>query len=522
MTRPHAFRHLAVLLTFLVLAAACDDASSPLNDAGVDAADLTDTVEDADAAHDADGEVPDPDDHLKLAGELALTKISLFQAVEIPLWRSGDPFAPAPVVIVPGRALRVVVWATPGTGTALGPLTLQVSTIPAGGDPVHLQETVTFPAASEPADPATAVHLDIPAEHVHAGLGLSVRVLDEAAPVTPESQPHPARAGTLDAPLSVAVEPAQEPVRLILIPIRYQDGGQDFLPDTSSAQLQLYEALLEAVYPGEFELVLHAELAWDDPFTWTGNFDFGDLNGELVDLKSSEGEAPESYYYALVAPAASFSEYCGGSCTTGQSYEISDPASADYRVGGGMGFSGENSAWTLVHELGHMFGRSHTGCDVSLDDGDYPYDGGMLGSWGLDARSGAWIDPADTADFMGYCDPTWVSDYTWNGLYDRIADLAQLYPPAAPSPVRLLHVNLDRGTLRAGALRSVPGDSGRGRTVRVIVSALGRTRELARGGREFPAPAVFQSGGRAFTLALPADVDPRTVFLPDFPHLIFR
>ena len=35
---------------------------------------------------------------------------------------------------------------------------------------------------------------------------------------------------------------------------------------------------------------------------------------------------------------------------------------------------------------------------------------------------------------MGYCDPSWVSDYTWNGLYDRISELAQLYPPVAQDP----------------------------------------------------------------------------------------
>ncbi len=527
MKRPTpAWLHL-LFAAILALAPACDDASPKRTDAGSDAG----PDADADALEDADAELPDPDQLLKLAGDLSITKISLFQSVEIPIWRDGGALTPQDIVIVPGRPLRTVVWAAPGAGYVSRPLTLVVSVTGGAGGPVHLQETVTFPSGSDPANPATAVFLDIPAQSVRAGLGLSVRVLDEAAAEIPEAQPHPARAGTLTSPLPQTVEPAQEPVRLVLIPIRYQDGGVDFLPDTSPAQLLLYELLLEAAYPGEFEIVLHAELAWDDPFTWTGNFDFGDLNGQLVDMKSSEGEPPESYYYALVAPADTFSDYCGGSCTTGQSYEISDPESSDYRVGGGMGFPGEDSAWTLVHELGHMFGRSHTGCDVSQDDGDYPYDGGMLGSWGLDPRSGAWIDPADCADFMGYCDPSWVSDYTWNGLYDRITELAQLYPPAAPSPVRRMHVNLVRGTIDTGAVHFSGGLSGRtGRTVRVLVTDArelargGREiarggRELARGGREIAAPAVFQSGGGAFTLELPADVDPRTIQLLDFPHL---
>ncbi|PKN44679.1 MAG: hypothetical protein CVU59_11075, partial [Deltaproteobacteria bacterium HGW-Deltaproteobacteria-17] len=514
-TTPTALTAVLALLVLSALAPACDDASTnrPRDDAALNGGpDADDVVTDAGPDADADGDVPDPAGALKLAGDLAITKISLFQSVEIPIWRDGDALAPPSTVIVPGRPLRVVVWASPQAGYAARPLTLMVSVVPAAGATVNLQKIVTFPASTDPADPATAVFLDLPASQVTGDRGLSVRILDEDAAPTPETQPHPARAGTFTSPLAVAVEPPQEPVRLILIPIRYQDGGQDFLPDTSPTQLALYEALLEATYPGAFELVLHAELAWDDPFTWTGNFDFGDLNGELVDMKAAEGEAPESYYYALVAPADTFSDYCGGSCTTGQSFVVSNPDASDYRVGGGMGFPGEGSAWTLVHELGHMFGRSHSGCDVSQDDDHYPYSGGMLGSWGLNTLTGAWLDPARFADFMGYCDPMWVSDYTWNGLYDRILELAQLYPPAAPSPVRLLHVNLADGTLREGALLTAPRAGG-DRTVRVIVSGAQGTREFARGGREFArggrefarggrefdAPAVFQSGGDAFT-----------------------
>ncbi len=494
------------LVTFPVISG-CDDGPAGRPDADVDAD--VDADPDGGPDADADADTPDPDDLQRLVGDLSIAKISLFQSVEVPFWREGDPFAPAPVVIIPGRTLRVAVWAAWKAGATPRPVTLTVSAVPAAGEPVHTQAAVTFPASSDPADPATATVLDLPAGLVRSGLALSVRLLDEAAAAVPEEEAHAARVGTLDAPLAVAVEPERPPVRLVLIPIRYQDGATDYLPDTGEVQLQLYRALLEATYPGAFDLVLHAELAWDDPFTWTGNFDFGDLNGELVDLKASEGEPPESYYYALVAPAESYSAYCGGSCVTGQSYEVSDPESADYRVGGGMGFTGESSAWTMVHELGHMFGRSHTGCDVSLDDRDYPYDDGMLGSWGLDPRSGAWIDPAATADFMGYCDPTWVSDYTWNGLYERIEALAQLYPPAPPAAVRLVHANLAAGTLRTGARLERRGRTGR--TVRVIA-----------GGRELEAPAIFQSGGTAFTFELPADLDPRTLILPDYPTLTLK
>lgn len=50
-----------------------------------------------------------------------------------------------------------------------------------------------------------------------------------------------------------------------------------------------------------------------------------------------------------------------------------------------------------------------------------PYSGGKIGSWGFDARSRVLIDPAQGTDIMGYCNSKWISDYTYNGLTDRVA-----------------------------------------------------------------------------------------------------
>ena len=44
----------------------------------------------------------------------------------------------------------------------------------------------------------------------------------------------------------------------------------------------------------------------------------------------------------------------------------------------------------------------------------------MIGTWGYDSLSGQLKNPSNTADFMGYCEPSWISDYTYEALYDRI------------------------------------------------------------------------------------------------------
>jgi hypothetical protein len=105
---------------------------------------------------------------------------------------------------------------------------------------------------------------------------------------------------------------------------------------------------------------------------------------------------------------------------TGQSFVVDDPGDADIRVGSGLGFTGEDSAWTLAHELGHMHGRSHAPCGVNSYDPDFPYSKGATGVWGYDERHQEFFDPGPTRDMMGYCEPSWISDYTYKAMFQRV------------------------------------------------------------------------------------------------------
>jgi hypothetical protein len=76
----------------------------------------------------------------------------------------------------------------------------------------------------------------------------------------------------------------------------------------------------------------------------------------------------------------------------------------------------------MVHELGHAHGRGHAPCapggGISGVDGRYPYSGGDTSTWGWDLRSNK-LHPPSAKDIMGYCEPAWISDYTYNALADR-------------------------------------------------------------------------------------------------------
>ena len=69
---------------------------------------------------------------------------------------------------------------------------------------------------------------------------------------------------------------------------------------------------------------------------------------------------------------------------------------------------------TLAHELGHTLGLRHAPCGGAIGpDPAYPYEGGTIGAWGYDFREGHVVDSFLYKDVMGYCHPSWVSDYSF-------------------------------------------------------------------------------------------------------------
>ena len=69
---------------------------------------------------------------------------------------------------------------------------------------------------------------------------------------------------------------------------------------------------------------------------------------------------------------------------------------------------------TIAHELGHNMSLRHAPCgDPPNIELIYPYVNGSIGSWGYDFLRGLLISPT-RPDFMSYCDPEWVSDYSFN------------------------------------------------------------------------------------------------------------
>ncbi len=121
-------------------------------------------------------------------------------------------------------------------------------------------------------------------------------------------------------------------------------------------------------------------------------------------------------------------------------------------TGSGPQFNRPRAGAVMAQELGHNRGRSHVscGCPPNLDL-SYPYcdgteccdeccvdgadtcdpnlapfckDIGPTGSetdfWGYDVLSNTAVPPINVKDFMSYCGPNWVSDYTWEALANTV------------------------------------------------------------------------------------------------------
>lgn len=97
--------------------------------------------------------------------------------------------------------------------------------------------------------------------------------------------------------------------------------------------------------------------------------------------------------------------------------------------------------YSIAHELGHLAGRDHSGCDTEQEAGidpNYPYGGGKIYTaptttpvtehmYGFDVldtfplTSPRRIATPGTCDLMGYpAENSWVSDYTYLGLHNAL------------------------------------------------------------------------------------------------------
>ena len=79
----------------------------------------------------------------------------------------------------------------------------------------------------------------------------------------------------------------------------------------------------------------------------------------------------------------------------------------------------QRTAETVTHEIGHNQGLAHVYCPddqvgAAGTDPSYPYQDGKIGNPGFGIRNYTLFRADLAVDYMSYCSPAWVSDWTWN------------------------------------------------------------------------------------------------------------
>jgi hypothetical protein len=344
---------------------------------------------------------------------LRVSELSVYQGVRIPLVREGEVVTSRSLPVVLGRpayfrALLAYTGAS-AAGNATARLRLES---PAGVQEFESKGLVTDPSSEAVLD--SSLNFEVPGEAIRADTRATIDLYIGTSCGNGGKVSYP--------PGGVALSAEDTGVlKVVLVPIQYNADGSGRLPNLTEAQLQRYRDHIMAVYPTrQVELIVHEPLVTG--VALTAESGWPQLLETLREQRARDGAASDHYYYGLVEPADTFTAYCRNACVAGLSYLV-DGVSSSRLVGLGVGFAtGSVAGETLIHELGHQHGRTHSPCGGGANvDLKYPHMGGSIGEWGLDVRTNPprLQSPTNRKDMMGYCNPQWISDYTYNAIAQR-------------------------------------------------------------------------------------------------------
>lgn len=358
-----------------------------------------------------------PRDTTDLENSLTIREVAIYQGVKRPLTGEDVPFAPD-VPLISGREALLRVFYRPRRALLGRTLTGRL-TWTADGQTQTFTATATALGVSTELGLPSTMNFKVPASAMTSRVDWSMEIrLAETCP--PPERPTPPVRIPASGTLALESRPVGT-LNVTLVPFRYLPDGSDRLPDLSDEQLRAYRNALLGMLPVE-----DVALTVREPVDWARHINgsvgsWSALLAELYAVRARDNPPDSTYYYGLVQPTEAYRNYRGRVAGV-----ASLPAPADVANRGGVGL-GHGVPFTtniLVHELGHAMGRRHAPCgDVEGVDPEFPVGnlGASIGSWGYDSTVGGMRNPRSYKDFMSYCQPVWVSDYTFGKLAERLA-----------------------------------------------------------------------------------------------------
>ena len=346
----------------------------------------------------------------RVGTDLSVTDVKIIQ---------GTSASGSYVVNIAGRATEVRVFVGTGSGNDVADVTGQLCGYDSAGinknciSPINT--SITAPSREDDLD--STLNFKLPSAWVKPGFAFHIELDPKNLIDEPNKTNNRFPAQGIQSFNFVSVPP----LNIVIVPVEYRPFSDSniYYPETSdlSYLTQLPPRILPIAEINFEDRLFYTYAPADTKYNLDNPYGYGwvQLLSDLTTIHNMEDPSGSRHYYGLVNSYAAHS--CGNGCITGIGYLGGNGAYRTAAGWSGWGAGTEAASETLVHELGHNFGRGHVHCTgrESNPDLNYPYPGGGIGQYGLDPVSGLLYSPNQYADFMSYCDPSWTSDYTyWN------------------------------------------------------------------------------------------------------------
>ena len=414
-----------------------------------------DAAGNADAGGAGDGAAPESDagggPPGPLARDIALGLIEGAQGVFVPLVRAGALVPPADrkTDLIEGRPLFIRIHVVPGKTFAARPLRA-VLTVTSDDQPTpaRFEDSKMIAEASRSDDLASTFNFLLPKEAVLPSSRFAVSLHETAPVASPEPAPAPRFPAPDQADAALAIKAGKMELDLVLV--RATGVGGPLMD--SPERRQRVESYLYDVYP-----VQKLNVRWRDPVKFTKKISRNDGFATLQQLRTMDGAKPHEYYHLLVAVEDTVETLLGIA-------ELAGATAADGPRRIGMTFvrkrSIDSELDSISHEMGHNHGRNHVaGCNAQGIDPQYPYPNTAVGVDGYSLSENAFKPAAMYKDLMGYCYPTWISDYTFDAFSRRVRAVTSFATGPGGAPVTMLGERSLQGfasRARGGALLGLP------------------------------------------------------------------
>jgi hypothetical protein len=368
--------------------------------------------------------------------DIAIKRVSIQQGVDLTVMRDGQAITPPYAAPIAGRTGVVhVEFEALFSGTHEVTALLEL-------DNAGAATTREVARKAYRSNLVQSVDFDLTAADLTEATAFRVRFINTEGGATGEGAPAAYPPETSPA-ASLKVQKSGA-LRIKLIPVRYDYDGTGRLADSGPEHVaELQKRFLDLFPVSSVVITVGDPLPWSKVLSPTGE-GHDDLLDAIVALRAQERPDDDVYYLGLFATTETYAAYCGKKCMAGLGLRVKNASQAESRASVAVGYAEPRSMGTSLHELGHGHGRQHAPCGVTNTDTAYPYDKAKVGVQGYSASTRVFYDAAQNYDFMSYCDPTWVSDYTFGALLTRVQEVTALAPPqqrlGLPRKMRMVHV----------------------------------------------------------------------------------